>query len=320
MFLCQTEVVHVATLNLKDSNNVKLFLSAKQEREIKSLYTRAHYKLSQEIQSMSLPKTTVSDRLREMYLDQLRKSLESTIASMYLKLLGTMQNNMFQVSQAVVSDMRLWLDSIGYPQEGAFEYIPEEVVQLIVTGQIYEGKWSLSKAVWKNRQKTLKDVSTVISEGLILNKSTYDIAKDIERYIDPKDIKDWDWNKVYPGTAKRVDYNAQRLARTLIQHSYQQSVVLTTKDNPFVEGVQWISAFAHGRTCELCKERATEDKFGLGAGVFPKNKLPLDHPNGLCSFGAKIDSMDDIVDRLADWANGKPDKALDKFDKSLHRK
>lgn len=320
MFLCQTEVVHVETLNLKDSNNIKMFLSAKQEREIKSLYTRAHYKLSQEIQNMGLPKTTVSDRLREMYLDQLRKSLESTIASMYSKLLGTMQNNMFQVSQAVVSDMRLWLDSIGYPQEGAFEYIPEEVVQLIMTGQIYEGKWSLSKAVWKNRQKTLKDVSTVISEGLILNKSTYDIAKDIERYIDPKDVKDWDWNKVYPGTAKRVDYNAQRLARTLIQHSYQQSIVLTTKDNPFVEGVQWISAFAHGRTCELCKERATEDKFGLGAGVFPKNKLPLDHPNGLCSFGAKIDSMDDIVDRLADWASGKPDKALDKFDKSLHRK
>lgn len=310
----------MATLNLKNSNNVKLFLSAKQEREIKSLYTRAHYKLSQEIQSMNLPKTTVPDRLREMYLEQLRKSLESTIASMYSKLLGTLQNNMFQVSQAVVSDMRLWLDSIGYPQEGAFEYVPEDVVQLIMTGQIYEGRWSLSKAVWKNRQKTLKDVSTVISEGLILNKSTYDIAKDIERYIDPKDIKDWDWNKVYPGTAKRVDYNAQRLARTLIQHSYQQSIVLTTKNNPFVGGVQWISAFAHGRTCELCKERATEDKFGLGAGVFPKDKLPLDHPNGLCSFGAKIDSMDDIVDRLADWASGKPDKALDEFDKSLHRK
>lgn len=307
-------------LNLRDSNKVKLFLSAKQEREIKNLYNKAHYKLSQEIQKLSLPKTSVSDRLREMYLDQLRKSLESSIEVLYRSLQNKLKDNMFQVSQAVVSDMRVWLDSIGFPQEGAFEYVPDEVVHLIIIGQIYEGRWSLSKAVWSNRQKMLKDVNTVISEGLLLNKPTYDIAKDIERYIDPKDIKDWDWQKVYPGTSKKVDYNAQRLARTLIQHSYQQSLVLTTKDNPFVEGVQWVSAFAHGRTCELCKERATEDKFGLGAGVFPKDKLPLDHPNGLCSFGAKIDSMDDIASRLADWVDGKPDKQIDKFNKSLQRK
>lgn len=310
----------MADLNLRDSNKVKLFLSAKQEREIKNLYNKAHYKLSQEIQKLSLPKTSVSDRLREMYLDQLRKSLESSIEVLYRSLQNKLKDNMFQVSQAVVSDMRVWLDSIGFPQEGAFEYVPDEVVHLIITGQIYEGRWSLSKAVWSNRQKMLKDVNTVISEGLLLNKPTYDIAKDIERYIDPKDIKDWDWQKVYPGTSKKVDYNAQRLARTLIQHSYQQSLVLTTKDNPFVEGVQWVSAFAHGRTCELCKERATEDKFGLGAGVFPKDKLPLDHPNGLCSFGAKIDSMDDIASRLADWVDGKPDKQIDKFNKSLQRK
>lgn len=310
----------MADLNLRDSNKVKLFLSAKQEREIKNLYNKAHYKLSQEIQKLSLPKTSVSDRLREMYLDQLRKSLESSIEVLYRSLQNKLKDNMFQVSQAVVSDMRVWLDSIGFPQEGAFEYVPDEVVRLIITGQIYEGRWSLSKAVWSNRQKMLKDVNTVISEGLLLNKPTYDIAKDIERYIDPKDIKDWDWQKVYPGTSKKVDYNAQRLARTLIQHSYQQSLVLTTKDNPFVEGVQWVSAFAHGRTCELCKERATEDKFGLGAGVFPKDKLPLDHPNGLCSFGAKIDSMDDIASRLADWVDGKPDKQIDKFNKSLQRK
>lgn len=310
----------MADLNLRDSNKVKLFLSAKQEREIKNLYNKAHYKLSQEIQKLSLPKTSVSDRLREMYLDQLRKSLESSIEVLYRSLQNKLKDNMFQVSQAVVSDMRVWLDSIGFPQEGAFEYVPDEVVHLIITGQIYEGRWSLSKAVWSNRQKMLKDVNTVISEGLLLNKPTYDIAKDIERYIDPKDIKDWDWQKVYPGTSKKVDYNAQRLARTLIQHSYQQSIVLTTKDNPFVEGVQWVSAFAHGRTCELCKERATEDKFGLGAGVFPKDKLPLDHPNGLCSFGAKIDSMDDIASRLADWVDGKPDKQIDKFNKSLQRK
>lgn len=310
----------MADLNLKDSNKVKLFLSAKQEREIKALYNKAHYNLSQEIQKLNLPKTSVSDRLREMYLDQLMKYLESSIEVLYRSLLSKLQNNMFQVSQAVVSDMRLWLDTIGFPQEGAFEYVPDEVVKLIMTGQIYEGKWSLSRAVWKNRQKTLKDVRLVISEGLLLNKPTYDIAKDIERYIDPKDIKDWDWQKVYPGTSKRVDYNAQRLARTIIQHSYQQSIVLTTKDNPFVEGVQWISAFAHGRTCELCKERATEDKFGLGKGVFPKDQLPLDHPNGLCSFGAVVGSMDDIADRIADWVEGKPDKELDKFNKTLQKR
>ena len=160
-------------------------------------------------------------------------------------------------------------------------------------------------------KKTHKDIDKIVAEGVALNKSAYDIAKDLERYINPTARKEWDWSKVYPGTNRVIDYNAQRLARTLVAHAYQQSLERTCEKNPFVTGYKWVSANSD-RTCELCKERDGQ--------IYEKGDLPLDHPNGLCTFIAVIpDSMTDISNRLADWAKGKSDSALDEFAESLRK-
>ena len=57
------------------------------------------------------------------------------------------------------------------------------------------------------------------------NCSYYEIAKDLESYVRPNARLPWnlrmaDGKKIYK---KQIDYNAQRLARTLVQHGYQQS-------------------------------------------------------------------------------------------------
>lgn len=87
-----------------------------------------------------------------------------------------------------------------------------------------------------------------------MNKSAFDIAKDLEEYVDPKAKKSWDWKKVYPGVSSKIDYSAQRLARTMPAHAYQQSLEATVKNNPFIDGYIWHSGTGK-RTCEICRER-----------------------------------------------------------------
>ena len=100
----------------------------------------------------------------------------------------------------------------------------------------------------------------------------------------------------------KIDYNALRLARTMISHAYQQSFENVNRNDPFVVGYRWLTSNFHGRVCEICRERSETDQFGLGVGVFPKDQLPLDHPNGMCTFEAVIsDSMTDIARKIGQW-------------------
>ena len=75
---------------------------------------------------------------------------------------------------------------------------------------------------------------------------------------------------MYPRTNKKVDYNAQRLARTAVNHAFQQAQKRSCEKNPYVEGIRWISSNIHGRTCPICSDRDGE--------VFMVKDLPLDHP------------------------------------------
>ena len=53
-------------------------------------------------------------------------------------------------------------------------------------------------------------------------------------------------------------------------------------------------------------------------GCYHKDELPLDHPNGRCTFTVEMSvSMDEVGDRIADWINGNPDKGMDKYAKSM---
>lgn len=306
-----------AKLNLYKAEALRTKLTAEQEQKIRKLYKDAAKKV--QAAADKLPKTP-SDILRQQYLRVLKAQLDDEIKTVGDAVSDEVQSNMQKVSEEVVKASDEFAKSVGLSVEGAFSYVPKDVIESIVTGKLYEGKWSLSKAIWNSVGKTQKDIETVIASGIAQNKSAYDIAKDLEQYVNPDARKDWDWSKVYPGTNKKVDYSAQRLARTMVSHAYQQSFEKTTRHNPFVTGYKWIISNSHGRVCDLCLERASQDEYGLGSGVYPKGSLPLDHPNGMCTFEAVFqDSMEDIAIRLADWVNGKQDKAIDRYIESMRR-
>lgn len=274
------------------------------QKEIRGMYAKIAKNLAIEAENLS-KKENISSIMKMNYLNSYVKNLNKEITKLNKSLEEAINKGMVNTAEGVVNYNIEFMGKLGLDLVGAFDTVPNEVVKIVSSGKLYKGNWKLSEAIWGANAKAKKDVSKVVAEGIASQKSAYAIAKDLEKYVNPTAKKPWDWSKVYPNTSKVVDYNAQRLARTMIQHSYQQALRTTVKNNPFVTKMIWHSALTE-RTCDLCRERDEQ--------VYEKGSEPLDHPNGLCYLEPYIKkSMKEIGDELANWVNGESNPAIDKY-------
>lgn len=164
----------------------------------------------------------------------------------------------------------------------------------------------LSKRIWWSGNKVNGDIDKIIQKGITEKKSAYELAQDLQSYVNPEAKKDWKWKKVYPGTSKTIDYCAQRFARTSISHAYTLAMLRSCERNPFITKIRWHSVFAPGRTCSLCKDRDGRE--------YLLKDCPLDHPNGLCYQEPLLDdSLENIGSRLRNWVDGNSDTMLDNW-------
>lgn len=261
-----------------------------------------------------------STKFKKKYFRNLTTQLRQESKNMTIEMISDIKTNMYDIADAVVRDNVKWLDKLGMNVEGAFSYVPKDVVNNIVTGKVYDTGWSLSKRIWGNSEKDMDDIYNIVASGIGRNLSIKEITKDLVKFVDPSAVIDGKWNKDYPKVnRKKIEYNAQRLAKTLSNHAFQQAYVKTTFHNPFISCYHW-NCGHNDRTCPICIDREQSDQYGLGAGNFPKGALPLDHPNGFCFItGVSIYTNKNMADRIADWYNNEPgyDKGLDDFAKSM---
>lgn len=296
-------------LAFKDSEKARTNITKDQIKEISKLYEQWADDIAK-LADKYKNKTTSSSVVQERQLRELEKQIRSAGQNASNEVYKNIKKNIHIVSSNVVKTNKKWLQSLGFKgieKSLAFSYVPEEVVKKLITGQIYETGWSLSKAIWGDNEDTMKSIYRIVAGGRAENKSSYEIAKDLEEFVRPSakkkwNLKDKDGRYIYP---KQVDYNAQRLARTLTQHAYQQSFIETTKDNPLITSYKWISNGS--RVCEICKER--------DGRIYEKDKLPMDHPNGMCVMQPVVNK--DAKKEIADWIKGKENKGLDKFAKKM---
>lgn len=292
-------------LVFKDAEKAKNNIMASQQKEIASLYSKWADEIGERAKYYS-HKSTASSVVSERQMKELQKMLRESSQQVSNEVYGLIKSNIYTVADEVVKSNVAWLSEFGFSAKGinaAFSSIPDQTVRNLITGQIYDSGWSLSQRIWGDNEATLRDIYQVMAKGLAENKPIYDIAKELEAYVRPGAKLPWnlrmaDGVKIYK---KQVDYNAQRLARTLVQHGYQQSFLATTQKNPFVLEYIWRSNGS--RVCDLCKARD---------GVhFKKNELPMDHPNGMCVMEPVV--SDNMVDQLADWFNS-PDGTYPEID------
>lgn len=310
-------------------------VTAERERKLYQSFENMRKQIDEQIQTMNF--STVSERVKRQQLEEIRHELQKQLQGHYNALEAGLKDDMVEVGGAVLKESEAFYSALKMPIGMSITSFPVEIMNNVVNGSVYDEKWYLSRALWGDYTEKLDQINEVISNGIGLNLSSFEIAKQLEQYVDPaamhpsktivtpclqdpvsgklysKDYvnrhpeKDWSGFKEKNSYFRygKVDYNAQRLARTLINHAYQQNVVRQAKSNPFATGVKWLASGGE-RMCEICEERDGK--------IFPVDDVPLDHPNGMCTFEVVTDlSMMEMSDVLADFVNGEPTEYDDKL-------
>lgn len=288
---------------VREAQKKRVQISRNQQNEIRKLYEEIYRDLSGEMKKHD--NKTLTYRWLKDYADSVSKA--STW--LYNTIKNEVTSSVLSVGKAVAEAERAFysnlMPALSQRFSDVFSSIPKSVSDELLSGGIYHQFAGLSERLWDYQGQFNRDIQTVIVKGIAAQKPAYNLAKDLELYLNPSAKKPWNWGIVYPGTNRKVDYSAQRLARTSVTHAYQMSFQRSTRDNPFVEKYQWHSSNS-GRVCPICNARD-----GM---YYEKDQLPLDHPNGMCAVTAVISkSADEIADELAAWAKGEPNEGLDKW-------
>lgn len=275
-------------LIFKDAWEARDSITKRQEREIRKLYNKWAREVRDQANQMSkIGDPGSANQSRE--LARLYYQLRSASKQLTAEINSSVLKNVEYMANAVTNCNKRWLHNLGFTNlsiDTKFSFIKDMAIRNIITGNVYSSGYSLSSRLWDIEKNTMKDIYSIVAKGIAQNMSVYDIAKLLEKYVRP------DARVPYGmGVHNQVtDYNAQRLARTLIQHAYQQVLVALTKDNPYVNGYIWHASGPH--SCELCEERDGQH--------YTAENLPLDHPNGMCSIEPSID-LERMINDMADW-------------------
>lgn len=195
----------------------------------------------------------------------------------------------------------------------------EKLIGQIIQGGFYKDNRSLSDRIWGYGNQNGKDIQYILTKGMTEQKSYLDIIKDLEKFL--KSNTDPDFKKTYTKLYNRkVDYNAQRLLRTAMNHMFYVQNVSNAKNNPYAEAMHWELSAEHGTRQvdrfgeDECDDYANSDYYNLGQGNFPPDKVPVPHPNCLCIQTIVIPkSLDEIGRELGEWINGKDISYLDEW-------
>lgn len=284
-------------------------LTLQQQQEILKLYEDAIKELSRKAsrsKAKSLTKRWTLDYIKQLKAleKDLRKELNKVIREGIEKAaeLGTepeqlVMRQIFQLAGIDPGDHFI----------NMFSQVQKSIIEDIISGRIYYDNKTLSRRIWDATNKFKGDIQYIVNQGILEKKSALELARDLERFVEDSARRPWNWGKVYPNLRRtKIDYNAQRLARTAINHSYQTASIKSSSMNPFVEGIEWRSALIHGRTCQICRERHGR--------IFPKDDVPLDHPNGLCTMVPVANkSLDKVATELNGWLDGANNPMLDQW-------
>lgn len=281
-------------LYFEDAAKARDSITKRQEKEIRKFYYDVAKDLQKEMKKYQYLDTATGALQRQRIAD-LQRSLDRAIDNIGRQVEQNVKSGILDVSQSMCNAAVKLAKDYGFSIDVAYGYVPDSVVRKLITGKIYDTGWSLSNRIWNMNKISQKDIYKIIAAGTAENKSAYDIAKDLEEYVNPYKKKQWnlkmaDGKRIYK---KQVDYCAQRLARTLTQHAYQQSMIEVTKNNPWLKSYIW---HANGsRVCPLCRERDGKR--------YSVENLPMDHPQGMCVIEPDFVSDTVIVNDIADWIN-----------------
>lgn len=202
-------------------------------------------------------------------------------------------------------------------------YDPQLRILLGVAEQyIYGDGVTLDARLWKIDRETREDMNRVLMNGIVNQKSAWDLAKDFEQFLGAgQDCPRWTSTRLY-GRKKSeiaggdatgllrgdacdgsgVSYKALRLARTEIQKIHSLATDRMMAQQPWVEKEKINLSAAHPEPDE-CDDAAYGGE--NGEGIYPKGQIELPfHPNCLCYKTAVLMDREQFTSQMNDWLNG----------------
>ena len=294
---------------------------ARVSAEIIKLYREAAADLA--ARAAASRKGSLTERWASEYAESLKKRTAELNAGLYEVTLQGLKRSAGLPTIA----MGEWWDAVATTQgaagqsfRDAFATTPDSVLAGIIEGGFYKDNKGLSERIWRVADSFEKDIGYIVNRGIAEKKSALELARDLEQYVKPPAKRDFDWGKVYPNLSeKKVDFNAQRLARTSINHAYHLDNVKVCTENPFVTAMHWDLSNSHYERQVIpfgpdeCDEYAAHDE-GLGEGNWKPEEIPVPHPQCLCAHWPVIpQDLEDIGAQIGRWASGEPDAVLDEW-------
>lgn len=277
-----------ANFYLRDAVEARNSLTKRQEKDIRKLYNQWAREARREAESLKGVEGTINEQRR---LAELYYQLRSGSLQLSAEINNLVSSNANEMGNIVARVNQRWLKSLGFTEDSINRKMSpakDMAIRNILTGNLYEQKIPISSRIWNLADSNLQDMYTIIAKGIAQEQSMEHIARQLEKYLMPGKSVGWTTQIVDQNGVQRilsihnntVDYRAQRLARTVVQHSYQQVLVGLTRNNPFVLGYLWHAEGANA--CQICLDRDGQ--------FYTASELPLDHPNGQCEMEVVIDN------------------------------
>ena len=254
-----------------------------QLKEINKLYEDTIMGLSK---TAAFGDKAITKRWAISYMNEVEKARKKLV----VEIAKSSVNNIRKTSQvgvdiqkAILKDMfKLGGKTPGKIFDSMFSQVNDNVIKNIIGGGLYKDNKTLSSRIWNYGSELEKDLQYMVNQALLEKKSAKDMANGLKEFVKLPPNRSKEWAEANPRLMnKYASSRALTMARTTINHAYQTATIQASMHNPFVEAIEWSTSNAHN-TCEWCEEQENTDQFGLGVGIFPKDEVNLDHPNGAC--------------------------------------
>lgn len=302
---------------IKSNRRALLTQIRKTDQKIIGIYERAAEEMARKAGAAK------ADSLTERWARDYEHALRDVIGDMRQSLYGAIHSGAQAGANLPATATMDWLGNAARRagMDESFRSVlssaPTGPLRAMLQGRMYSDGRSLSDRIWTETGRLKGGIEEVVAQGIAQKRSAFQIARDLENFVNPLEKEPFEWNRIYPGIPfpLMTEYNAQRLARTSINHAYWASNKEVAKLNPLCQGMQWLLSPSHQTRQvlqygpDICDTYAEHDE-GLGKGVFPIDKLPMPHPQCLCNQVQVVPEMADAVDRLNHWLDGGHDPAL----------
>lgn len=218
-----------------------------------------------------------------VYAPSLAWYAEKQLETVYADVLDRVEDAAGKVMEAVVTDVNRFLRSVGVEKHYSCSSVKDKVRNLVIGGDMYDDRRGLASRFISELSLVSEKLRHIVELGISKRLEFDEISGDIRAFLDPYTRPDSSFRIKYPQGVSDAFSGLKTLIVTTMTHVYQQTVLLVSEHCPFIQVFYWKTSGMHN-VCPVCRERQNTDKYGYGKGMIPKDKVPMDHPNGRCTL------------------------------------